>query len=150
MDASEQKNIDIGKEIKKLANVVMRGIESRPVYKEVSKTLSGTNGWIIGYIASNMDKDVFQKDLEREFSITRSTASKVVDLLVEKGFVERRSVDYDKRLKKLVLTQKSIDIHNVIKEDKAEMCKIITKGFSNEELKQFVNYMERIKDNLTE
>ena len=34
----------------------------------------------------------FRKILEKNFEITRSTASKVVNLMVEKGMVERQSV----------------------------------------------------------
>ena len=49
-------------------------------------------------------------DLEKEFDITRSTASKNVDLLVENGFIVREQVDYDARLKKLVLTEKAKEV----------------------------------------
>ena len=49
--------------------------------------MTGSGGWIISYIAENYNRDVFQRDLEKEFDITRSTASKNVDLLVENGFI---------------------------------------------------------------
>ena len=57
-----------------------------------------------------MEKNQTIKCIEKEFDITRSTASKNVDLLVENGYILREPVDYDARLKKLVLTEKSLSL----------------------------------------
>ena len=46
--------------------------------KKIDK-MTGSGGWIISYIAENFNRDIFQRDLEQEFYITRSTASKNVE-----------------------------------------------------------------------
>lgn len=54
---------------------------------------------------------VFQRDIEREFSITRSTVTNILQLMERKGYIERRSVPQDARLKQLVLTEEGICFH---------------------------------------
>lgn len=97
----------IGNDVRILSHQIHRWIENSPNKKKID-SCTGTNAWIIGYISDKTEKneDVYQKDLEKCFEITRSTASKVVNLMVEKGMVERQSVPWDARLKKLVLTDK--------------------------------------------
>lgn len=115
--------------------------------KKVDK-MTGSGGWIISYIAENYNRDVFQRDLEKEFDITRSTASKNVDLLVENGFIEREPVDYDARLKKLVLTEKAKDVFKIMRNDRADLETQMLKGFSDEEKKQLRVFLKRLSANL--
>ena len=115
--------------------------------KKVDK-MTGSGGWIISYIAENYNRDVFQRDLEKEFDITRSTASKNVDLLVENGFIEREPVDYDARLKKLVLTEKAKDVFKIMRNDRAGLETPMLKGFSDEEKKQLRVFLKRLSANL--
>ena len=115
--------------------------------KKVDK-MTGSGGWIISYIAENYNRDVFQRDLEKEFDITRSTASKNVDLLVENGFIEREPVDYDARLKKLVLTDKAREVFKIMRNDRAALEDQMLKGFSDEEKKQLRVFLKRLSSNL--
>jgi DNA-binding MarR family transcriptional regulator len=110
--------------------------------------MTGSGGWIISYIAENYNRDVFQRDLEKEFDITRSTASKNVDLLVENGFIEREAVDYDARLKKLVLTEKAREVFKIMRNDRATLEAQMLNGFSEEEKKQLRGFLRRLSANL--
>lgn len=64
------------------------------------------HGWIMEYLYRNSDTPVFQRDIEREFSITRSTVTNILQLMERKGYIERQSVPQDARLKRLVLTER--------------------------------------------
>ena len=110
--------------------------------------MTGSGGWIISYIAENYNRDVFQRDLEKEFDITRSTASKNVDLLVENGFITREPVDYDARLKKLVLTEKATEVFKIMRNDRATLESQMLKGFSDEEKAQLRSFLKRLSSNL--
>ena len=57
------------------------------------------------------DTPVFQRDIEREFSITRSTVTNILQLMERKGYIARQSVAQDARLKQLVLTEKGRQFH---------------------------------------
>lgn len=72
------------------------------------------HGWIIGYLQHNSHRDVYQRDIERDFSITRSTVTNILQLMEKKGYIRRESVDHDARLKRLVVTEAGAEIHDRI------------------------------------
>lgn len=137
----------IGVQLRSLHNIINRFMENYGHKKELDR-LTSTNGWIIGYITENSHRDVFQKDLEKEFDITRSTASKVVNLMEQKGFIRRESVANDARLKKLVLTEKAEAVTKYLKDDMYALENRLTRGFSEAELENLRSYLERLKKNM--
>ncbi len=137
----------IGMELRRLSLCMSRYMDAHSNCKKIEE-LTGTNGWIIGYIGSKKGKDVFQRDLERTFGITRSTASKTIDAMVAKGFVNRVGVDYDARLKKLVLTEKAMDVIDLMDEDGKKMEAALLSGFSDEEQRQLRGYISRMTENI--
>lgn len=137
----------ISMQLHSLANMSVRYMDNNS-HKKLVDSITGTNGWILAVLDRNQHKDVFQKDLEEWFGITRSTVSKVVNLMVQKGLVERTSVDYDARLKKLSLTEKSKELTEYMHEDHKKMEEVLTAGFSDDEKKQLASYIERMKNNL--
>lgn len=134
-------------ELRSLSHLIYRFIENLPNKKQI-ESMTGTNGCIIGYLAENSDHDVFQKDIEKAFGITRSTASKVINLMEQKGLVERQSVSYDARLKKIVMTDKSKSISHLMAEDMTLVESVLTEGFSPDEKKALCDYLKRMKQNL--
>ena len=139
----------IGCEIRILSNMIHRWVDNSSNKKEIDR-ITGANTWIIGHIAKQNEKGlvVFQRDFEQQFGITRSTASKVVNLMVQKGLIERQSVPGDGRLKKLVLTDKSREIHRLMTEDFDRIESMLCRGFSEEELEQFFEYIHRMQNNM--
>lgn len=134
-------------ELRSLSHLIYRFIENLP-NKKLIESMTGTNGCIIGYLAENSDHDVFQKDIEKAFGITRSTASKVINLMEQKGLVEKQSVSYDARLKKIVMTDKSKSISHLMAEDMTLVESVLTEGFSPDEKKALCDYLKRMKQNL--
>ena len=99
----EQKE-HIGREIKRLDNEIKSLIASHRM-EMGNSDMTLMHNWIACYLYENSDKDVFQKDLEAKFSIARSTASGILQLMEKKGFIERVSVERDARLKEIILTE---------------------------------------------
>lgn len=137
----------IGMRLRSLNNLIMRLVESS-ASREGNDSPTGVNGWIIRYIAEHPEKDIFQKDLENRFSITRSTASKVLTLMERKGLIVRQSVPQDKRLRKIALTPKALEIHEKRKKGAVRFDEALTSGFSDEELNELNNYLQRMKENV--
>ena len=137
----------VGKEVKQLANLITRYIENTTNFQQANRA-TGTNTWIIAYLARHSDEDVFQRDLEKEFSVTRSTASKVIQLMEQKGLVVKKTVDYDARLRKLVLTQKAIDLHHSIIDELKKLEQILTNDLTAEEINAFLETIAKIKHNM--
>ena len=138
----------IGREFHSLNNLIHRYFEFSSHKREV-ETITGNNGWIIGYLSENSDKDIYQRDIEKHFTIARSTASKVLRLMEEKSLIQRQPVAHDARLKKIILTQKAYEIKGLMREDAEMMEQTLTQGFSEEELKTLHSYIQRMKENLT-
>lgn len=140
-------NRAISAELRYLSKMIMRYMEAHNGKKKLEKT-TGMNCFVISYIGEKAGKDVFQRDLEKEFGITRSTASKNIDLMVRKGYIEREPVDYDARLKKLVLTEKSLAVLENMRAGRAEFEKTLTKGFSDAEKDNLRQYIARLTENI--
>ena len=66
----------------------------------------------------------------------------------QKGFIERRSVPGDARLKKLVLTDVSVQFTDMMHENVARIESVLTDGVSKEELRAFITTVEKMKENL--
>lgn len=136
----------IGIELRSLNNAVRRYLENNEPPVSGDK-LTCSNAWIIGYL-ERAEGDVFQKDLEEEFGVTRSTISKVLMLLEKKGVIQRVGVMHDARLKKLVLTEKGRETARIMRDNGARMEAQLTNGFTDEELMQLSEFMRRMRENL--
>ncbi len=139
----------IGMELRRLSNLTCRYFEQQTGIKQV-EAITGTNGWIIGYIGfqESAGKPVYQRDLEARFGITRSTASKVVALMVQKGLVEQQSVPGDRRLKRLVLTERAQQLKRMMDEDHERFETMLRRGFTDSEIETLFALLDRLKDNL--
>ena len=141
-------NSRIGFEIKTITNLVKRQIDSSNVIKDLDN-MTGMHGWIIGYLYNKCQQgDVYQRDLELQFSIRRSTATKILQLMEKNGLIKRLAVDFDARLKKLVLTDKAIAIHQLVEKEIDKTEARLTKGFTQQEKDTLVELLDRIKDNM--
>ncbi len=136
-----------GAEVHRLSNRIRRLMENNCQRPEAA---TGNNGRIIRYLSRHEGKDVFQKDLEEAFGITRSTASKVLRLMEQKGLVRREGVPQDARLKKLSLTERSRELTRKMLAEGAAMDKRLLQGFTPEEAARLEDYLERMRHNLEE
>ncbi len=138
----------IGHRIRTLNNLIKRDIEHSELFQLGQST--GLHGWAIGWLYKNRDRDVFQRDFEEHFSIRRSTASNIISLMEKNGMIRRESVEYDARLKKLVLTEQALEFHRRIRQDIEAREKRLQKNISPEDLECFFKVAEQIKANLEE
>ncbi len=141
-----KKERQLGLEIRKLNNLVKRYMESKKP-EEFDKS-TGVHGWAIRYFYENCDTDVFQRDFEARFSIRRSTATNMLKLMEKNGIIYREPVPYDARLKKIVLTEKAIEIHKKATKNIEMVENTLKKGITEEELIVFYNVVDKIKNNL--
>ena len=147
----EPKEKHIGMEIRSLGNLTMRFMDKYS-HREKVDAATGTNGWILRFLAESEKegKDVFQRDIEKKFCVTRSTVSKVLTLMEQKGFIERRIIRGDARLRKIVMTEKAHELHKLMENDCTVMEKAIENGLTPEEMETFYAITAKIKNNLIE
>lgn len=109
---------------------------------------TGTHGYIIKYLMTRDGEDVFQRDIEKRFSMRRSTASSILSLMERNGMIVRVSVPHDARLKKLVLTDKARQYVSTFEEERNALEQTLGQGFSEEELKTLNGLLCRVAENL--
>ncbi len=136
----------IGFSIRTLNNLIKRDVEKSKVYRTGKS--SGMHGWAIGYFYEHRNENIFQRDFEEHFSIRRSTASNMLRLMEENGMIVRERVENDARLKRIVLTDRAITLHQMILEDIEKREKRLKKGLTQEEIDTFFAVLDKIQANL--
>ena len=81
----------LGRQIKVLNHAFGRRLREESSARGLDE-LTIMHGRILGYLKYNQDRDVFQKDIEEAFNITRSSVTGVVKLMEQKGYIRRESV----------------------------------------------------------
>ncbi len=109
------------------------------------------NSWFLSYIMehSKNGENVYQKDLEKHFGITRSSVSKVINLMITKELLVKEGVDTDARLKKLVVTEKGKALLELSEGPKAATEELAVGNFTEDELNELDRLLNKILVNLS-
>lgn len=134
----------IGHELKAINHIMQRKLFESATNAGVDK-VTIMHGWIIGYLYDHRSSDVFQKDIESNFSIARSTVTNILKLMEKKGYINRKSVDSDARLKKLELTVKGIEIHTKIEKAICENENRFNSVLTPLERETFISLVQKLK-----
>ena len=106
------------------------------------------HGWIIGYLYCHQEIDVYQRDIESNFAISRSTVTNILKLMEKKGYIIRQSVDTDARLKKIVLTEKGKLINSKIEKAIEENENRFNSVLTSDERQQFIYLVRKLRHGL--
>lgn len=139
---------EIGFQIRTLSHLVKRVVDQNAFLGEADHP-TGVQGWIIGYLYENRGKEVFQRDIQQQFSIRRSTVTGILQLMEKNGLITRSSVDRDARLKKLELTPRAIELHERIGRSVRQVEDRISHCLTPEEKQEFIRLCEKIRENLS-
>lgn len=143
------KQRSIGHEIKTLSNLIKREMSSSCDFEQ-AQGVTGVQGRIIGYLYHHGDQEIFQRDVEQAFQIRRSTVTGILQLMEKEGLICRQSVERDGRLKRLVLTDKAVEVSCHIEEHLDAVDAKVIQGISEEEMEIFYSLVDRMKKNLEE
>ena len=135
----------IAKNVNKTSYYIRRYICNMQSIIEL-ENVSGTNVFIFVHLYNNKDKEIFQKDIEREFGMTRSTASNVLALMEKKGLVKRIPSLVDKRLKQVVLTDLGEEYSKKVKNELDCFNDKINACFNEKEKKELFDFLSRINN----
>lgn len=139
----------VARELKILMNKMNRAAESS-IPPELRREATEMQGRVIGFLYCHQDRDVFQRDVEAEFSVTRATASKMLTLMERNGLITRSAVAGDARLKKLEPTEKALNHARRIHQGMLAFDRRVTRGFTPEERQTLLTLLRRIEKNVEE
>lgn len=137
----------IGHEFKVISNLISRNLTQTAAFHKMDH-MTGTHGWVIKYLYEHQNEDIYQRNLEVDFSVRRSTITGIIQNMEKSGLIVRESVESDARLKKIVLTEKAIKLHRMVEKTIEEFEKDLCQGVTEEEKEVFFRVTEKLRNNL--
>lgn len=137
----------IGYEIRAVSNLLKRKVFEMNVAD--GETLTEMQMHIIGYLFEHQGEELFQRDLEDELIVRRSSVSRFLVSMEQQGLLVRQPVPQDARLKKLILTPKGIAKHEQGMRRLDQVEATITRGLSQAEQAELSRLFGKIKQSLS-
>lgn len=137
--------IDIGRKISVISNKIRHLFDA----SFAGSGITGTQASILYFIYTNSEyRDVFQRDIEAEFDIRRSSVTSVLNGMERNGFINREPVKEDARLKKLVLTDKAVEMSTHVNEVLHNINSLMFNQFNHDEIAYLDTMLTKIAKKL--
>ncbi len=138
--------------VKTLSNQFQRytaTIKKRISAKIKTKKVTESQGRIIHFLYSRKHEEVYQKDIEKEFNIRRSTATVILQLMEKNGLITREVSTVDGRLKRILLTKKAKDTYPIAYAEIVSAEQQAEKGISKKDMEIFIRVAKQISKNIS-
>lgn len=103
---------------------------------------------IITYLIENKDKTIYQKDIEEKLKISKAAVSDVLNSMECRGIITKEADVCDARRKRIIISKKAIETHNVMMKRLDSLNDSILDGISEDELNIFYKVIEKLKENM--
>lgn len=136
-----ENEVHIGRLLTSLAHNI-----NRKIGKDLAEyDITTIQGKILGFLyVHSGKKDIFQKNIEEEFNIRRSSVTSVLQLMEKNGYIQRVSVVEDARLKKIVLTERGVDTYNKVYNSILKVERSLVEELSEEERDTLISLIGRL------
>ena len=141
-----ERDIAIGRIIGILSNQIKRQFDS-----SASKTgVTGVQGRVLHYPFGTAKRtgEFFRRIWRKRFNLRRSSATGILQLMEKNGYIERVPVEYDARLKKIVVLPKGLEASAAVDEDIRYVESKLQDGLTEEELEIFRRAAKKMLRNL--
>ena len=138
-------NYEIGRNVHMLSRLLKRNTDI-----EVTKYgITGVQSAMIGFIyEKSRKKDVFAKDIEKAFDLRRASSAGIIQNMEKNGLIKREMVGNDARLKKIVLTEKALELRKKLDKSIKNTEKKMQEGLTKEEVEKYVELTKKMAKNL--
>lgn len=107
---------------------------------------NGSQGVILYSLWNN--KELTIKEIGKITGLAKTSLTSMLDRMEEKGLIRRKDNSEDKRSIKIMLTDKAKELEKDYNDISNKMSNIFYKNFSDKEINEIENYLERIISNL--
>ena len=139
-------------QVKNLEKTILRKLSPDEFEKknisDIERRPTPTQMQIVGYILDNIDKDVYQKDLEDSLNLRRATISDVLQRMEKNGVIKREIGSSDTRTKKILLTDKSKEFFEAGRNRMKDLENIAISNITDEELQIFSSVIDKMIENM--
>lgn len=117
-----------------------------------SRKAPGTQlqGGILGFLYHHQEEPVYQRDIEKEFRVSRATATNTLQVMERNGFIVRKAQDKDARLKRIQMTEEALRNHMQIEAHIDMMDERMLRGMSEDEVAELYRLLDVVMKNLEE
>ena len=138
-------NYELGRNVHMLSRLLKRNTDI-----EVTKYgITGVQSAMIGFIyEKSRKKDVFAKDIEKEFDLRRASSAGLIQNMEKNGLIKREMVGNDARLRKIVLTEKALELRKKLDKSIKNMEKKMQEGLTKEEVEKYSELTKKMAKNL--
>lgn len=138
-------------DVGRLINTISHQLKRRMCMREGDDSLTtNMQRLVLHYILfQSLERDIYQKDVEKEFQIRRSTATGTLQILEKNGFITREQVEKDARLKKLVPTEKAKRVRKHIMDNIRYIEELLSRGIPEEKLQVCREVLQQMSENLS-
>lgn len=130
--------------ISKLSNKLRRKIDAF----SSRESFSGSQGRVLHFILAQSN-DVFQKDIEEEYSLRPPTASELLKKMEKNGLIYREAMANDARMKRIIVNDKALQYKDMVLADITALEDELTKDIPQNELDIFFKVIEKMLDNIS-
>lgn len=137
----------LGKSVHMLSRQLKREIDL-----QVAKYgITGVQAGMIQFIfEKSRKKDIFAKDIEKKFDIRRASIAGILQNMEKNGLIKRETIDNDARLRRIVLTNKALDIRKEVEKSIKKVEKQAVQGLTKEETENYIELTKKMSENLEE
>lgn len=130
--------------VSKLSNKLRRKIDAF----SSRESFSGSQGRVLHFILAQ-SSDVFQKDIEEEYSLRPPTATELLKKMEKNGLITRESMEHDARMKRIVVSEKALQYKDMVIADITALEDELTRDIPKKELDVFFRVIEKMLDNIS-
>lgn len=110
--------------------------------------MTQTHGYVLGYLYMHQQDTVYQCDIEKEFSLSPSTVTNILQVMEKNGLISRTYSEADNRFKCITLTQKGASLQAQVDAEIDDFESSISKGVTKEEADAFFLVTHKLRRNL--
>lgn len=136
----------VGRYAGKLSNKIRRRLQAFSFKGEFSPAEGRALHFIL---AQPADEELFQKDIEEEYSLRPSSATELLKKMEKDGLIRREATEYDARLKKIIVSEKAMDYKDQVVADLTRLEEDLTRGISKADMEVFFRVIEKMIDNIS-
>lgn len=106
---------------------------------------------VLVYILNNSKNgnEINQKDIERTFDLSNPTVTGILNRLESKSFITRETSLKDARYKKILVTDKALNIGKELKQKGKKLEEKLVKGMSDEEANKLKELLNKVFENIS-
>ena len=142
-------NMHLARKIRKVNCLIRKEINNSDFILS-NPVMTNAKGYIIGFINTKhlQGLKVYQKDIEQEFHIGKSSATEMLQIMENDGYISRLEDKHDKRKKEIILLDSAKELLGGLDNTITRINEKALEGFNEEEKENLEKYLLRIIDNL--